>query len=311
MTRTDDDSWDLASSVGATATMVAAARAVATRTENPVIDDPYAAPLVEAVGIEFFSRLARGELTPGELDSDNPVGMARFADGMAARTRFFDEFFATATGAGIRQAVILASGLDARAYRLAWPAGTVLFEIDQPEVIDFKADTLAGLGARAGVDLRTVAVDLRADWPAALTAAGFDAAAPTAWIAEGLFGYLPPDGQDRLLDQITALSAPGSRLAAEGVPSHQGADEDETRARMQASTDRWREHGFDIDFSALVFLGDRAEVTTYLQGHGWSTTAVQANDLLVRYGLQRLDEDEGFAAVTYVTAELDTPRKDQ
>ncbi|BBZ00642.1 putative S-adenosyl-L-methionine-dependent methyltransferase [Mycolicibacterium chitae] len=304
MARTDDDTWDLASSVGATATMVAAARAMATRAEPAVIDDPYAAPLVEAVGIEFFARLARGELTAAELDGgDSPVGMSRFADGMAARTRFFDDFFAAAAEAGIRQAVILASGLDARGYRLAWPTGTVLYEIDQPEVIEFKTTTLAGLGAQPRVDLRTVAIDLRADWPAALTAAGFDPAAPTAWIAEGLFGYLPPEGQDRLLDQISALSAPGSRLAAEGVPSQADADEDETRERMQASADRWREHGFDIDFSALVFLGDRADVTSYLQAHGWSTTAATANDLLVRYGMQRLDADEGFAAVTYVSAE--------
>lgn len=304
MARTDDDTWDLASSVGATATMVAAARAMASAADPAVIDDPYAAPLVAAVGIEFFTRLARGELTPAELDDgDSPAGMSRFADGMAARTRFFDDFFAAATAAGIRQAVILASGLDARGYRLAWPTGTVLFEIDQPEVIEFKTTTLAGLGAQPGVDLRTVAVDLRADWPAALTATGFDPAAPTAWIAEGLFGYLPPEGQDRLLDQISALSAPGSRLAAEGVPSQSDADHDEARQRMQASTDRWREHGFDIDFSALIFLGDRADVTTYLQSHGWSTTAVKANDLLVRYGLQPSDPDEGFAAVTYVSAE--------
>lgn len=302
--RTDDDTWDLASSVGATATMVAAARAVATRAEHPVIDDPYAEPLVRAVGVEFFSRLARGELTPAELDdADSPVGVRRFADAMAARTRFFDDFFIGATDAGIRQAVILAAGLDARAYRLSWPDGTVVFEIDQPEVIDFKARTMAELGARPTAQLRTVAVDLRADWPAALIGAGFDARRPTAWIAEGLFGYLPPAGQDRLLDQITALSVPGSRMAAEGVPSQQGADEEASRERMQASADRWREHGFDIDFAALVFLGDRADPAAYLAGHGWSTTAVKANDLLVRYGLAPLGSDEGFADVSYVSAE--------
>ncbi len=146
----------------------------------------------------------------------------------------------------------------------------VLFEIDQPEVIEFKRTTLAGLGAQPTTELRTVAVDLRQDWPAALAAAGFDATRPTAWIAEGLFGYLPPDAQDRLLDQIDELSPAGSRLAAEGVPSHQGADQEELREKMQASTDQWRSHGFDLDFSELVFLGDRAEVTEYLRGHGWT-----------------------------------------
>ncbi|MGE2730048.1 SAM-dependent methyltransferase [Mycolicibacterium vaccae] len=305
MPRSDDDTWDLASSVGATATMVAAARAVASRAADPVIDDPFAEPLVRAVGIDFFTRLATGELTPADLDAgdgQSPVGMRRFADGMAARTRFFDDFFAAATAAGITQAVILAAGLDARAYRLDWAAGTVLFEVDQPEVIAFKSQTLAQLGARPTVELRTVGVDLRQDWPAALDAAGFDATKPTAWIAEGLFGYLPPEAQDRLLDRITSLSPAGSRLAAEGVPNHADTDPDEIRERMQASTGAWRDQGFDLDFSELVFLGERAEVPGYLREQGWTVDAVPTNDLLRRYGLEPLDSDEGFAEVVYVTA---------
>ena len=129
-------------------------------------------------------------------------------DEMAVRTRFFDDFFIDAGKAGIRQAVILASGLDSRAYRLPWSEGTVVYEIDQPEVIEFKTSTLAGLGAAPTAELRTVAIDLRDDWPAALRAKGFDASQPTAWSAEGLLPYLPADAQDRLFDNITALSAP-------------------------------------------------------------------------------------------------------
>lgn len=306
MARTENDTWDLASSVGATATMVAAARAVASRADHPVINDPYAEPLVRAVGVDFFTRLASGELTAADLDSgadgESPVGMSRFADGMAARTRFFDDFFADAVGAGIRQAVILASGLDARAYRLAWPQDMTVYEIDQPEVIEFKATTLAGLGVAPSAKLATVAVDLRNDWPAALADAGFDAAAPTAWIAEGLLGYLPPDAQDRLLDTIGSLSAPGSRLAVESVPSHHEADQDELREKMKESTDRWRNEGFDLDFSELVFLGERADVTEYLRGQNWTVQATPTNDLLVRYGLDLLEDGEGFAEVVYVSA---------
>lgn len=305
MARTDNDTWDLASSVGATATMVAAARAVATRSDDAVINDPFAEPLVRAVGLDFFTRLASGELTAADLESESgesPVGMTRFADGMAARTRFFDDFFAAATAAGIRQAVILASGLDARAYRLSWPQDMVLFEIDQPEVIEFKTTTLAGLGAHPTTELRPVRVDLRNDWPAALADAGFDATKPTAWIAEGLLGYLPPDAQDRLLDQIGELSPAGSRLAAEGVPSHHEVDQEELREKMKDSTDRWRDHGFDLDFSELVFLGDRSELTGYLKDHGWAVDAAPTNELLIRYGLEPLDDGEGFADVVYVTA---------
>ncbi|MET0702933.1 MAG: class I SAM-dependent methyltransferase [Mycobacterium sp.] len=308
MARTENDTWDLASSVGATATMVAAARAVASKEPNAVIDDPFAEPLVRAVGVDFFTRMASGELDPAVLDTDGAgagkTGFRNFSDGMAARTRFFDDFFTDAGNAGIRQAVILASGLDARAYRLSWPAGTVVFEIDQPAVIAFKTETLAGLGALPTADLRTVAIDLRDDWPTALKGAGFDPTAPTAWIAEGLFGYLPPEAQDKLLDTITELSAPGSQIGAESVPSINDADEAEVREKMQSVSAHWRAQGFDMDFSELVFLGDRAEVTTYLQGHGWTTTSVSARDLLAKNGLEvpADGDDPGFGDVVYVSA---------
>src|SRR3984957_9974359 len=206
MARTDDDTWDLASSVGATATMVAAARAMASKAERPLINDPYAEPLVRAVGLDLFTRLATGELNPADLEDDSdgaPAGVQRMTDNMAVRTKFFDEFFFDATNAGIRQAVILASGLDARAYRLPWPDGTTVYEIDQQQVIEFKSRTLAELGAEPTALRRAVAIDLRDDWPAALKAAGCDPQPPRAGSAEGLVGHLPPDAQDRLLDNIT------------------------------------------------------------------------------------------------------------
>src|SRR5262245_57283404 len=194
MTRTDNDTWDLASSVGATATMVAAARAMATKAERPLINDPFAEPLVRAVGVDLFARLVSGELTLADLHDDDDdasaAGIQRMTDNMAVRTKFFDEFFIEATRAGIRQAVILASGLDARAYRLPWPADTTVYEIDQPQVIEFKSRTLAELGAKPTAYRRAVAIDLREDWPSALRAAGFDPNQPTACSAEGLLGYL-------------------------------------------------------------------------------------------------------------------------
>ena len=308
MPRTANDTWDLASSVGATATMVAAARAMATRAPNPVINDPFAEPLVRAVGVDFFTKLASGELKPEELDASvaesSVNGAIRFADGMAARTRFFDAFFLDAAAAGIKQAVILASGLDARAYRLAWPAGTVVYEIDQPEVIEFKTRTLADLGAEPTAELRTVAIDLRDDWPTALREAGLDTSAPIAWIAEGLFGYLPPEAQDKLLDLITELSPAGSRLAAEGVPSIDADQQDEARQKMQSVTDRWQDHGFNLDFSELTFLGDRAEASAYLRERGWQTKSLTTNELLTEAGLAPIEGDEiGFASVLYITAE--------
>src|SRR5271167_4585019 len=186
MARTDRDSWDLASSVGATATMVAAARAAASRRPNPVINDPFAEPLVRAVGLNFFTKVASGEFE--FVDVDDGAGFPRMVDTFAARARFYDDYFADATGAGVRQVVILASGLDARAYRLAWPAGTTVYEIDQPQVIEFKSATLAALGGVPTTHRGALGIDLRQYWPTALQQAGFDASQPTAWIAEGLLG---------------------------------------------------------------------------------------------------------------------------
>ena len=286
MPRTDNDTWDLATSVGATATMVAAARAVATKSENPLINDQFAEPLVRAVGVDFLSRWAAGELDAANVDTEESTWkLQQMPDAMAARTRFFDAFFHEATAAGIRQAVILASGLDARAYRLDWPTGMTVFEVDQPEVIAFKTETLAELGAAPTTDRRTVAIDLRNDWPAALTEAGFDRSQPTAWIAEGLLGYLPPDAQDRLLDNISALSADGSRLATEAIPDMPDVDKDKARELMQQATEQWRAHGFDLNFEELGYEGDRADVAEYLNGLGWRSVGRPMSELLAEHGL--------------------------
>ena len=291
MPRTDNDTWDLATSVGATATMVAAARAIATNEENALIDDPFAEPLVRAVGVDFFNRWINGELAAADVDDhDSGWKLAHMPAAMAARTRFFDTFFREATEAGIRQAVILASGLDARAYRLDWPAGMTVFEIDQPSVIGFKTATLAQLGAAPTADRRAVAVDLRDDWPKALIDAGFDTSRPTAWIAEGLLGYLPPEAQDRLLDNITALSANGSRLASEAVPDMPQVTIEEARELMRNATAKWREHGLELDFADLGYQGERNDVADYLEGLGWQSTGARMSQLFADNGLTALPQ---------------------
>ena len=303
--RFEGDTWDLASSVGATATMVAAARAVATRSADPLINDQFAEPLVRAVGVDFFAKMAGGELDPRDLNDDEAKGLRRFADAMAIRTEYFDNFFRGATAAGIRQAVILASGLDSRAYRLPWPPGTSVFEVDQPQVIEFKTATLAGLGAQPTADRRAVAVDLRDNWPSSLKQAGFDPAQRTAWIAEGLLGYLPAEAQDGLLDQITELSAPGSRFATEGLLHINDLHEPELRRRMQRQSDRWHEHGFDLDMAALVYFDRRTDVATYLAGRGWETVGSSGTDLLAEHGLPPIDPDDApFGDVVYLSSVL-------
>jgi methyltransferase (TIGR00027 family) len=287
MTRTDQDSWDLASSVGATATMVAAARAVASNDANPIINDPFAAPLVRAVGLDFFRRVVDGELTTGDTPEGGERDLQLETDSIAVRTRFFDDFFLNAARDGVRQSVILAAGLDARAYRLSWPNGSVVYEVDQPQVIEFKTTTMSGLGAAPSADRRTVSIDLREDWPAALRSSGFDVAQPTSWSAEGLLMYLPPEAQDRLFDNITGLSAPGSKLATEYHP-----DSDTTMSeRAQEFNQRWLNLGCDIDLSGLFFDGERSNVVEYLAARGWQVNSRPRRELFADYGRDFPDDD--------------------
>jgi methyltransferase (TIGR00027 family) len=289
MTRSDNDSWDLASSVGATATVVAAQRAVASRGPDAMINDPYAEPLVRAVGVDFATRIL-----DGERDSDDTgaaFNVTRMAEAMAVRTRFYDNVFTTAAAAGVRQAVILASGLDTRAYRLPWPAGTVVYEIDQPAVIEFKTTTLAALGAKPTAEHRPVSVDLRDDWPNALLNNGFERSHATAWIAEGLLIYLPPQAQDQLFDSITALSAPGSHLATEYIPDAKAFSDQ----RSQSVSQGLHRYGFDTEMSDLVYEGQRSPVSEYLTARGWDITAQTLEEAYAANGLE-MPDDEMFAA---------------
>jgi methyltransferase (TIGR00027 family) len=262
MARTDKDTWDLASSVGATATAVAASRAIASQNPDALLNDPWADPLVRAVGIETFVKLIDGEI--GRTD-DPLLNRRAMKEQIAVRTRFFDDFFVVATESGIRQAVILASGLDTRAYRLPWPAGAVVYEIDQPQVIAFKTRTLADLGAQPTAQRQTVAIDLREHWPAALVEAGFNPQQPTAWSAEGLLVYLPPEAQDRLFDNVAALSAPGSRIATEHMDLKNTPPDWAERL-----TERSRRIGSNINLAELFYTGERNSAADYLGEKGWN-----------------------------------------
>jgi methyltransferase (TIGR00027 family) len=300
MARTDNDTWDLATSVGATATMVAAGRARATR--DALIEDPFAEPLVRSVGVDFFTRWATGDLDSADVDVPGaPWGMRRMTDMLAARTRLIDAFFSRAADAGIRQVVILASGLDARAYRLPWAAGTTVFEIDQPQVIEFKGATIAELGANPTADVRAVPIDLRHDWPAALRRAGFDTDRPAAWAAEGLLGFLPADAQDRLLNNITTLSADGSQLVAE-IFLNSAANQQ----ALNAATQKWRDNGLDVELENLGFPGERNDVATYLEHRGWRPVCTSVNQMLADNGLplQPTGADKPFSKNYYCTAVL-------
>jgi methyltransferase (TIGR00027 family) len=298
MARTEGDSWDLASSVGATATMVAAQRALGHR--EKLIDDAFAEPLVRAVGVDLFTRMLDGDIDL--TDVEPAFTPRRAAESMAIRTRFFDKVFLDGADAGVRQAVILAAGLDARGYRLPWPDGTVVYEVDQPEVIEFKTTTLAGIGATPTATHRTVAIDLREDWPTALKENGFDPSQPTAWSAEGLLIYLPSEAQDRLFDAITELSAPGSRLATEHVPDLDAF----TDERAKKMSERMKQLGSDIEMADLVYQGERSHVVEYLAERGWDVSVLTMREAYAVNGFDFPNDEMSamFADLSYVSAVL-------
>jgi methyltransferase (TIGR00027 family) len=300
MARTDNDTWGPATGVGTTATLVATARALANRAG--LISDPFAEPLVTAVGLDFFTKVASGELALSDLGDDN--GLALLTDLLAVRTRFFDNFLTDACRSGIRQAVILGSGLDARPYRLWWPPGTTVYEIDQAPVIDFKTQTLRGLGAAPTANRRALGIDLRQDWPDALLRIGFDPTVPTVWIGEGLFiGFLPAAVQDLLLDSVTALSAPGSRAAADYLPERQKP----LMSQEHALAKRWRNFGYRGDLAELTYQDEYHDVAESMGALGWRTAVTGLEKLFTATGLpglRRQDLNGAPVAGRYIRAVL-------
>ena len=305
--RTHDDTWDIATSVGSTAVLVAAARAAETDQPDPLIRDRYAKMLVEGVGTGMWEHMLDESMVDRlkDIDAEMALIFTHMRNYQAVRTHFFDAYFAAAAEAGVRQIVILASGLDSRAYRLEWPSGTVVFEIDQPKVLEYKAATLAAHGAQPSATRHEVAIDLRFDWPAALKAAGFDPAKPTAWLAEGLLMYLPSDAQDRLFEQVTALSAPGSRIAAETAATHAEDRREDMRRRFERVADQL---GLtqSLDIGDLVYNDpDRTELTGWLDRAGWRARGLPAREEMRRLGrwvdVPMSDDDDALSS--FVVAE--------
>jgi methyltransferase (TIGR00027 family) len=290
MPRTDNDSWDITQSVGATALGVAAARAAETESENPLINDPFARVFVDAAGEGMWSLYSDPKLLAKvvELEPDVRARLQLMIDFMATRTAFFDEFFLSAAEDSVRQVVILASGLDARAWRLPWPDGTVVYELDQPKVLEFKAATLREHGAQPTAQLVSIPIDLRQDWPKALREAGFDASRPSAWSAEGLVRYLPAQAQDLLFERVHSLSARGSWLAS-NVPGA-GFTDPELVRRQREDMQRMRAAAAELvnaeitDFDDLWYPEERTPVDGWLREHGWDVLAATFPELMARYG---------------------------
>jgi len=272
---TDSADWGVASGIGFTALAVAGCRAVETLREPPLFQDPYAAAFVRAA-----SAPVPVPTTPQAADGDTTFPWSVTGTYVAVRTRYFDEYLACAVADGIRQAVIVAAGLDTRAFRLDWPPGTTVFEMDAPLVLGFKDTVLAELGATPGCTRRAVAADLRGDWPAALREAGFDPSRPAAWLAEGLLVYLPDPAKTALLAAIDGLSAPGSLLAIEHSPIQ--SDRAGNTAYRDVTRDAARDVDIDID---TIWSEDQGyDPVAWLAGAGWTADATLTASAGQRYG---------------------------
>jgi methyltransferase (TIGR00027 family) len=240
---------------------------------EPLARDPHAEIFCRAAGGEWADVVeSKATSSRGKLLLESDFGK-HFVSFQAARTKYFDDYFAKAVASGVRQVVILAAGLDSRSYRLPWPEGTVIFELDQAKVLEFKGETLAEIGASPGVERREVAADLRDDWQKALVDSGFEASKPTAWIAEGLLIYLPAAAQEQLFAGIDALSASGSWVAIEeGRPMP-----DPVFAALQQ---RERDAGDEGMFFTLIYNEQHAPADEWFGARGWSAIPTRLSDYL-------------------------------
>ncbi|WP_338692587.1 class I SAM-dependent methyltransferase [Streptomyces sp. Q6] len=260
---TDEQDRVQPSGVWATAVGVARVRALETEREDPLFRDPLA---------QAFA--ATGGLWPSSppLPDDEASRRRRLAVSFSIviRTKFLDDLLQRASASGVRQVVLLGAGMDSRAFRMDWPEGTRLFEIDTAAPLDFKASVLRHERAVARCERITVATDLRENWPDALAAAGHDPAAPTVWIAEGLLIYLPEDAVELLLARISAQSTSGSwlglTLGSRGVIERFGSD-----AVPGSAASMW----------VSEMPGDPVG---WLAGHGWKADCHTLRERAAAYG---------------------------
>ncbi|WP_428342707.1 class I SAM-dependent methyltransferase [Mycobacterium sp.] len=275
--RTHDDNWDITTTVGATALLVATARALEAQKSDPLAVDSFAELFCRTVGGPSADVLD-GAVPDHPLKS--PDWGQHFVNFQGARTRFFDNYFLQAAEAGVRQVVILAAGLDSRAYRLAWPDETTIFELDRPQVLDFKREVLAEQGATPNAERREIAIDLREDWPQALRDSGFDPAKPSAWIAEGLLIYLPVAAREQLFTGVDALASSGSHVAVEEsatMPAE--AFHAAVAGERAAAAD-----GDERLFFQLIYNEQHEPAQRWFDQHGWTAAATPLADYLREVG---------------------------
>jgi len=253
--------------VARTSLGVARVRSLESRRPDRLFDDPFAQAFVDA---------APGQAPDVSGVDDDAARLIRWvAFFTVIRTRFYDDYLhAAVTDTPARQVVLVAAGLDTRAYRLDWPPGVRLFELDLPPVLAFKQQVLDARGAVPRCERTPVGADLTQDWPAALVAAGFRTDRPTAWLVEGLLIYLDAAQAALLLERAGSLSAPGSRLSCELQVPRDSRLSDAPRPERPAVpgyTDLWKG-------------GLGARLPAHLEATGWQVRVSDRAEVAAGYG---------------------------
>ncbi|MFI6085494.1 class I SAM-dependent methyltransferase [Streptomyces sp. NPDC051217] len=267
--------------VGLTALLVAAARAIETHRPDSLARDVYAEHFVRAAPACAGWPVHIRQVPDGDA---NPL-WGRFARYFGLRTRVLDDFLLQSVhSGGARQVVLLGAGLDTRAFRLDWPGDCVIYEIDREGVLAFKHQVLGALSATPRAVRVPIPTDLRADWVGALTGAGFDPAAPSVWLAEGLLFYLPMTAETYLIDTVDRLSAGGSALAYEVKL------EKDLLAYRDSPLYTATRHQIGIDLLNLFDGEPRPDSAADLAGRGWSTAVHTPFHFTRRHGRGPLPE---------------------
>lgn len=242
--------------LASTAHWAAAVRAYESECQDPLFNDPWASALAGEIGAEWLKNRAPDSLTP-----------------MIVRTRFFDDFMMSVTRPeGLRQVVLMAAGLDTRAYRLDWPDHTRLFELDQPTVLAHKERILQASGVQPACARQKIEQDLTARWVDSLTTAGFDGARPCAWLLEGFLFYLPIASIVHILDDITKLASPGSWIGFDIINS-------------AVLTSPWTRNWVAMQTeSGAPWIGALDDPHAFLSERGWQASLTQPGEPDANYG---------------------------
>lgn len=253
------------SGVGQTAIFVARMRQQETQRPDALFRDPFAQAMLEAlVGDPVLEEVA-------EVIRQTPSSARGFPEYFAVRTRFFDDALLAAMRNGIRQVVTLGAGMDGRTVRLDCPPGTRWFELDMPDMIAAKDALITGSQLSLTCERYGVGTDLTRDWMTALRRVQFDVRQPTAWLVEGLLMYLTERAGDALLADLTALSAPGSRLMLEQLQAMMLGDQGKPiRDRIESQGTAWR--------------SARDDVQPWLARHDWNAQVYASTDPQISHG---------------------------